>query len=131
MKKIITTACTLLTLTVSSVQAEEKYSHFPSLASPNTSVALCNLAKFNPKLQGIVNKEAITAEEMVKIHELTYTLENAVMRLQKDLQAIAIDLEKVHKASERMDDNTIKSAGKRYLEATATFVRLNTCDESN
>lgn len=128
MKKIITTAITSLTFTVCNVQAEENYSHFPSLESPNTSVALCNLTKFNQKLQDIVNSEAITPEDMVKVHELTYTLENAVMRLQKDLETIAVDLEKVHKASERLDNDTIKNSGKEYLDATAYILNNHTCD---
>lgn len=100
-----------------SANAGEEYQHFPSVASPNTTAALCNLASFNEKLAQITHKQTLTPEDMVKVHELTYTLENAVIRLQKDLNAIAEDLEEVHKASERLEQSTIKDSGKAYLKA--------------
>lgn len=114
-------------LFVSAVQADDDYKHFPSLDAPNTQIALCNLATFNEKLAAIANKKELTPEDMVKVHELTYTLENAVMRLQKDLDTIAVDLEKVHKASERLDDQTIKNDGGKYLKATGLLLDPATC----
>ena len=127
MKKIVTGAMASLMFTATFAHADEKFSHFPSEESPNTVVALCNMAEFNKKLQAIVNKDAITPEDMVKVHELTYTLENAVMRLQKDLETIAVDLEKVHKASEHLDKKTIHRAGKDYLKATSELLNKTTC----
>lgn len=127
MIKIVTvaTACTVLTASIA--HADEEYKHFPSIASPNTSVALCNLAKFNEKLKTIANKDTLTPEDMVKVHELTYTLESAVQRLQKDLETVAVDLEKVHKASERLDDKVVEGAGKKYLTATGLFTNQVAC----
>jgi DNA repair ATPase RecN len=127
MKKIVTSVIASLIITVSSAQADEKYKHFPSLDSADTATALCNLEEFNKKLQAIVNKDDLTPEDMVKVHELTYTLENAVVRLQKDLETIAVDLENVHKASERLDNNTIKGSGKDYLDATSKILNKNVC----
>jgi len=130
MKKIITTAIGSLLFVSSMVQSDERYTHFPSLESPDTSVALCNLVKFNKKLKVIANKKDMTPEDMVKVHELTYTLENAVIRLQKDLETIAVDLEKVHKASERLDNKTIENSGAKYLEATELFLTQKSCESS-
>jgi len=127
MKKTTVATIAAFVLSVSSAQAEEKYSHFPSLASENTSAALCNLEKYNEKLQAIVSKKALTPEDMVKVHELTYTLENAVIRLQADLATIAVDLEKVHKGSEHMDKSTIKQSGKSYLDATRKILHQHQC----
>lgn len=127
MKKIVTSAIASLVLIAANAQAEEKYSHFPSLASADTATALCNLEAFNKKLQAIVAKDKLTPEDMVKVHELTYTLENAVIRLQKDLETIAVDLEEVHLASERLDKDTIKGSGKDYLEATSAILNKATC----
>lgn len=127
MKKLSATVGCLL-LTASVAQADEKYSHFPSLDAPTTTAALCNLATFNQKLQVIAKKKALTPEDMVKVHELTYTLENAVIRLKKDLDSIAVDLEKVHKASEHLDLKTIQSSGKDYLAATSLLVTPKSCN---
>ena len=127
MKKILASTGSALLLITTMAQADEKYSHFPSLDAPNTSVALCNLAKFNEKLQTIANKKKLTPEDMVKVHELTYTLENAVIRLQKDLKTIAVDLEKVHKASEHLDGKTVKGSGDKYLTATNLILDQKAC----
>ena len=127
MKKLLTATISALLVTSIVAQADEEYRHFPSLEAPNTGVALCNLAKFNEKLQAIANKKEITPEDMVKVHELTYTLENAVQRLQKDLATVAVDLEKVHKASERLDDKVVKGSGEKYLKATNLLTTAVTC----
>ncbi len=108
-------------------KAEEKYTHFPSLDAPTTSIALCNLVAFNEKLQVIAEKKELTPEDMVKVHEITYTLENAIIKLQKDLDTISVDLEKVHKASEQLDQATIKYSGDKYLGATGLFLAKNNC----
>jgi hypothetical protein len=112
----------------SSVQTGENYDHFPSLEAPNTAVALCNLSTFNAKLVAITQQASISTEDMVKVHELTYTLENAVLRLQKDLDAIAIELENVHKASEQLDASTIKQSGTIYIEAMQKILEPNGCE---
>lgn len=127
MNKLMTTVIGCLLFGTVTVNADEKYNHFPSLEAPNTKVALCNLAKFNDKLSEIANKSTLTPEDMVKVHELTYTLENAVIRLQKDLSTIAVDLEKVHKASEHLDHQTIERSGHKYLEATALLTNPVNC----
>ena len=126
MKKLFLTTAGLMFFIVV-VKADEKYSHFPSLKAPTTNVALCNLAAYNEKLQIIVNKEKLTPEDMVKVHELTYTLENAIIRLQKDLVTIAIDLENVHKASERLDEKIIKGSGDKYISASNVILETKVC----
>jgi len=127
MNKKLTATASFLLLTAWSVNAEEKYSHFPSLEAPTTSVALCNLAAYNEKLQEIVNKETLTPEDMVKVHEITYTLENAVIKLKEELDTIAVDLEKVHKGSEHLDQKKIKNSGKKYLSATNLILEATAC----
>ena len=127
MNKLIISAISSVFLVISAASAEEKYSHFPSLDAPNTTVALDNLAKFNQKLQAIASKKDLTPEDMVKVHELTYTLENAVLRLQKGLNNIAVDLEKVHKASERFDQQTLRDSSEKYLTATQLILADKSC----
>lgn len=127
MKKLITLFTPLL-FVVAPIQAEENYQHFPALAAPDTHVALCNLRAFNEKLNAILSKEELTPEDMVKVHELTYTLENALMRLQKDLETAAADLEEVHLASERLDSDTIKNRGDAYLSATGLILEPKACE---
>lgn len=126
-KTLLSAVSSLLLLTTASINADEDYSHFPSLKAPNAQVALCNMMKFNQKLNTIANKPKLSPEDMVKVHELTYTLENAVIRLQKELNTIAVDLEKVHKASETLDDKTVKNSGAAYLKATNLLTAATSC----
>lgn len=108
--------------------ADENYDHFPSLEAPNLTIALCNLGSFNQQLADITSKPELTATDMVKIHELTYTLENAIARIREELTATAADLEKVHKASERLDGKTIATTGEKYLATTNQILRGTSCD---
>lgn len=128
MNKYLLITSAFLLQAFSNAHAGEKYNHFPSLDAPNSSVALCNLAKFNQNLQAITKKAEISPEDMVKVHELTYTLENAVIRLQKELDTIAVDLEKVHKASEHLNEQVIKDSGEKYLAATKILIESVTCN---
>lgn len=126
MKKILLT--TLSLFMAAELAADEEYNHFPSLDAPNTAVAVCNLNKFNAKLANIVNQSEISVEDMVKVHELTYTLENAVQRLQQDLVNIAEDLEKAHKGSEALQQEVVKSSGKGYLKALNALLAPEKCE---
>ena len=107
--------------------ADEDYDHFPALAAPDVATALCNIKTYNEKLVAITNKDEMSAEDMVKVHELTYTLENALARLQTTLGDMAVVLEEVHKASERLDSGIINESGKTYLAGTSEFLKQSPC----
>ncbi|MFC3121699.1 DUF6746 family protein [Agaribacter flavus] len=109
------------------VPADEEYNHFPSLAAPDLKTAVCNLSAYNKKLDAITTKSSLSTEDMLKVHELTYTLENALLQLQQDLKSMAADLEHVHKASERLDQKTIQDAGKNYRTAMAVLFASQKC----
>jgi len=117
----------MLTSVISAASAEERYDHFPSLEAADMKTAFCNIKSYNQTLASITAKETLSAEDMVKVHELTYTLENAIMRLQADLNQAAIDLEEVHQASERLEQSTIQTSGKRYLDATSQLLSGPKC----
>jgi uncharacterized protein YukE len=60
---------------------------------------------------------------MAEIHQLTYSLENALARIKKQLEESAELLEDVHQASEKAQyDNALKQ-GRAYLERVAPFTR--------
>lgn len=107
----------------STTAASEKPDHFKGKPSANLAEALSNLDEYNAKLATLLERETLTLEELTQVHELTYTLEQALQRIQTDVGRIAQDLEVVHKASERADGKTVKSSGAAYLEAAQTLVR--------
>lgn len=60
---------------------------------------------------------------MHHIHELTYTLEEALKKIHTDLAEVAEVLEEVHLASEQADAETVKNSGQAYLKVTRTVVQ--------
>ena len=99
----------------STAVADERYNHFPSLEASDLKTALCNLKSYNGKLSAITSKDKLSAVDMVKVHELTYTLENALQKMQSDLALMAVDLEEVHLASEKLDQDALKQYQEKYF----------------
>lgn len=64
---------------------------------------------------------------MNKFHELSYTLENALLRITEEVNLMAENLEEVHLASERMDPETITARGAAYLQASQIISAENDC----
>ncbi|MCP1339042.1 hypothetical protein NJR55_05485 [Idiomarina sp. M1R2S28] len=94
---------------------EQRYEHFKPEPAENLEQAIMNLNEYNAKLQEIVNGD-LTAQDMAKVHELTYTLEVALARLSKELDIAANSLEEVHLGSEQMNKQRVKGFGKSYLD---------------
>jgi hypothetical protein len=127
-KNILVATCLGLSFT-SFASDNKKYSHFPAKKSPDAETALCNIVNYNKVLTQLTQKEELSVEDMVKIHELTYTLENALGKLSEDLAKAAVDLEEVHLASEKLDTDTIKKHANIYANITTAFSAKQTCGE--
>lgn len=104
-----------------------RYNHFPAKKSPTVEKALCNLTNYNLKLAEITQKQDMSAEDMVKIHELTYTLEGALNKLSEALAEAAFNLEEVHLASEKLEQATIKKHAAIYTEITKALSKTSAC----
>lgn len=96
----------------------DRAEHFEGKPAKNLDQALKNLRQTNAKLEKILAKEELSSDDMTRVHKLSYTLENAMARIDEEMEAMGADLEWVHKASERMDEQTVRARGKSYLEAT-------------
>lgn len=96
-------------------EGERQYQHFQPQPAETLSQAIMNLNKYNAELQALVQGE-LSANDMAKVHELTYTLEVALAKLNKELDTAANALEAVHLGSESMNQARVKSFGEAYLE---------------
>lgn len=105
------------------VLAEERPDHFKPQPSPTLEAALSNLSEFNPQLATLLEKETLSPQDLNQVHQLTYTLENALERLESERARVAELLEEVHVASERADSATVKASGRAYLDGTAPLTR--------
>ncbi|WP_303289974.1 DUF6746 family protein [Marinobacter sp. SS5-14b] len=102
--------------------ADDKYEHFKGEPSKTLEQAVANFSEYNNRLERVLAGE-LTPETMNEVHQLTYTLENALGKLDSELADIAERLEKVHKASEHADPGTVKKQGMVYLDKSQTIVK--------
>lgn len=85
--------------------------------------AVTNLSEYNTRLEALLERDELTAKDMHDVHMLTYTLENALQKIQADLEETAAVLEEVHIASETNEPDVVKEKGQVYLQSTRTLVK--------
>ncbi|MCH8493512.1 MAG: hypothetical protein LAT53_09800 [Idiomarina sp.] len=96
---------------------QDRIDHFKGEPAPTLEQALINFVAYNAKLEALLAGELQT-DDMVEIHQITYTLENALERIRQDLADLADTLEEVHVASETMNYEVVREAGTIYLEVS-------------
>ncbi|RFA29308.1 hypothetical protein CAI21_09530 [Alkalilimnicola ehrlichii] len=113
MKRFILATALLMTATAT---AGERVDHFQGLPAESLEQAVANFSEYNVRLAAILENDTLTAEDMHRIHELTYTLENALEKINADLTALADTLEELHVASETAQYEAAQQFGAAYLE---------------
>ncbi|SHE89216.1 hypothetical protein SAMN02745148_01347 [Modicisalibacter ilicicola DSM 19980] len=103
------------------VADEERPEHFAGESAETLEQAVTNFSEYNQRLEELLNQE-LTPERMAKIHELSYTLENALAKIDEEVDLMSVLLEDMHLASESADPRTTKNAGKAYLNSGQTLV---------
>lgn len=94
----------------------DRVEHFQGQSAESLGEALEHLHRYNARLAALIEADEITAETSYEVHELTYTLENALGRLAEELGVVQDTLEKVHLASEADQGEVIATQGQHYLE---------------
>lgn len=109
----------VLMYSTSSLASEVK--HFQGKESTTLQEALQNIETYNQELQQIIASD-VDAVAMAKVHELTYTLEKALAKIQESVGQMAQDLEEVHLSSESLDADIVKNKGADYLQYSNQLV---------
>lgn len=102
--------------------ADEEPGHFEGLPAETLEQAVENLSEYNRRLAAVLDQGELTAADLVTVHELTYTLENALERIHHEVGALAETLEEVHLASEVDDRDTVLTKGQAYLSTARILV---------
>ena len=102
--------------------------HYKGKPSPNLQSALCHLQSHDTDLQAMVSNETMKVEDLAKLHQMTYTMEVALQKVQEELVKAAESLEKVHKASEVLAGDKVKSAASEYLNITQLLTSEARCN---
>ncbi|WP_100638903.1 DUF6746 family protein [Marinobacter salexigens] len=96
--------------------------HFKGVPANTLEQAVANFSEYNNKLEKVLAGD-LTPEAMNEVHQLTYTLENALQKLDDEIDELEDTLEKVHKASERADPDTVRTAGEQYLSNSRKIIK--------
>lgn len=97
--------------------------HYKGEPSANLEEAVANFSEYNSRLEKILAKETLSPQDMNDIHQLTYTLENALEKMREEFSGLAEVLEEVHVASETVDTARVKANGNAYLNSARKMVK--------
>lgn len=115
-------ACAIL-VAATALHAEERPSHYDPLPSETLAEAVENFVTYNRKMAEVMQRDPLSAEDMEAVHELTYTLEVALARINEEMAALPAILEEVHIASESDNAERLRGVAEVYLEQAGTLDR--------
>ena len=122
MKNLAYALVLVLFITSSAVaQAHERPDHYEGEASETLEQALSNFAETNARIVEILAQDEVSMADLAKIHELTYTLENALERIDDEYDTLEDQLEELHLASEGADIDHARALGQIYLKNAGRF----------
>jgi len=120
---LTTLAVTLLMFLSTAAVAEDRPDHYKGEPVETLEQAVQKFSEYNRKLDVLLEKEKLSAAEMATVHQLTYTLENALNKINAELARLSETLEVVHKASETVDADTTLSKGREYLSVSRQLIK--------
>jgi hypothetical protein len=123
MKKLVMVLAVVLLGYSAIAAAEERLDHFIGKPSETLEAALSNFSEYNHKLSVILKQDKLSPVDMQNIHELTYTLENALEKINASMIELAALLEAVHVGSETGDTAAIQAEGARYLDRARQMIK--------
>lgn len=110
-----------LTLFVSPAQAEKRIDHFKGKPSATLEEAVANFSAENERLKVLLSKKQLSAQDLTAVHELTYTLEVALAKINAEMTALSNSLENLHQASERLEERDARQHGDAYLKSVESI----------
>ncbi len=92
----------------------ERPDHFRGEPAATLEEAFENLVTYNRKLERLLDSK-LTLQTMAEVHQITYTLENALQKINSEVDDLAETLEALHLASEHGKVGVTQKQGKDYL----------------
>jgi len=90
--------------------------------SRNLAEAVKNFSEYNTRLEQTM-AQGLTPQNMAQIHELTYTLKEALEWINEEMDGLTDTLEEIHIASEAQDADEVKSHATDYLKTARTVIK--------
>ena len=119
--KLFTKSLIVLSIMFSDAVSASEVRHYKGEDVNTVEEAIAVLQKYNTKLSIILESDEIKPQDMGKIHEMTYSMENALKILEASLKITQRNLEELHLSSERMETDKAKVYGKLYLNDASFY----------
>ncbi len=117
-------AAAALSFGVATMAKAETVEHFEGKNAESLEEAVTNFKLYNQRLESLLKKDSMSADDVTKVHELTYTLENALAKINDELGKLAVTLEEVHLASEKYNADAVRHHGDAYMEVINTISKM-------
>lgn len=112
----------LLSLSSLSFASEGESKHFKGEKVENLAQAVKVFSEQNKKFAAMIADNNVDLQEMGQIHQMTYSMENALRKIKAEVEAMEHLLEEVHEGSEKAGNQAIIKDGRKYLEKAQTLV---------
>lgn len=122
LKAVIVSALALVTPFAMAAGDAPRSSHFEPVASETLVEAVQNFTDYNKKL-GEILAGPVDDNAIADIHQVTYTLENALGKINEELANLAEKLEELHIASEKLDREKVILFGGEYLDVSSQVIK--------
>lgn len=117
-------AAAALSFGVATMAEAETVEHFKGESADSLEEAVTHFKRYNHRLKSLLKKDFMSADDVTKVHELTYTLENALAKINEELNKLTVTLEEVHLASEKYDAEAVHTHGDAYMEIIKTISKM-------
>lgn len=115
MKTLVAALLLVALMFTAGSHASERPEHFKGRESATLQEAVGNLSEANASLEALLQQQDLSLRDLASVHQLSYTMENALQKISAELELLAVELEAVHVASERADFDTVHAQGRNYL----------------
>jgi hypothetical protein len=95
--------------------ADQKVDHYAAEESADLAEAMAKFSEFNKRMAAIVAMPSLSRDDIENVHQLTYTLEDALGKIIEEATELAELLESVHLASESSNVERLKARAASYL----------------
>jgi len=96
--------------------AGDEVAHYEALPSETLAEAIENFVTYNRKMEEVLARDPLTVQDMEEVHQLTYTIEVALAKINEELGTLPVVLEEVHLSSEGDNPARLKGVAEVYLE---------------
>jgi len=121
-RRALALACLLGLAAGQAAASGDDVTHYPAKPSETLAEAVANFSEYNRLLVDLLATPELSDTDLERIHQLTYTLEAALEKINAAMGPLPEKLERLHLASEGQERSRVPGLARSYLETAQTVV---------